>query len=187
MQEKFSNNTLAYLSRYDAILQRMIAEMSAAGAAATDSISHSFIIQMIPHHRAAIEMSNNLLRYTTCVPLQRIASGIITEQTQSIAQMEAVLCSCNQVHDSRDALDTYRCCNEQITGIMFNEMRAAVPCNSIDQSFLREMIPHHLGAVRMSGNALRFSLCPELEPILEAIIRSQRRGIRQMQQLLRCC
>lgn len=29
-----------------------------------ESISHNFIVQMIPHHKAAIEMSQNLLQYT---------------------------------------------------------------------------------------------------------------------------
>ena len=54
-----------------------------------------------------------------------------------------------------------------------------IPCD-----FIREMIPHHEGAIRMSENALRFSLCPELIPILDAIIISQKEGVRQMRKLL---
>lgn len=54
----------------------------------TDSLSHNFIVQMIPHHRAAIEMSENLLQYTTFVPLQRIAQNIVNEQTKSIENMD---------------------------------------------------------------------------------------------------
>lgn len=41
------------------------------------SISHNFIVQMIPHHRAAIEMSHNLLCYTTDIALQNIAVNTI--------------------------------------------------------------------------------------------------------------
>ena len=37
----------------------------------------------------------------------------------------------------------------------------------------------------MSENALHYTLCPELEPILKAILSSQSRGIREMQRLLR--
>lgn len=44
----------------------------------TGSISDNFIVQMIPHHRAAIEMSGNILKYTTSIPLQEIALGIIS-------------------------------------------------------------------------------------------------------------
>ena len=37
----------------------------------------------------------------------------------------------------------------------------------------------------MSENALRFSLCPELVPLLDAIIVSQKEGIRKMQCLMK--
>ena len=64
------------------------------GAQLTDSISYNFIVQMIPHHRAAIEMSYNILQYTTCIPLQEIALGIIEEQTMSIQNMLSILDRC---------------------------------------------------------------------------------------------
>ena len=51
---------------------------------------------------------------------------------------------------------------------------------------MREMIPHHRGAIQMSENALSFPICPELIPILEAIIRSQTQGVQDMERLLRC-
>ena len=51
---------------------------------------------------------------------------------------------------------------------------------------MREMIPHHKGAIRMSENALRFDICPELKPILCEIITSQQKGVSEMTQLLRC-
>ena len=36
----------------------------------------------------------------------------------------------------------------------------------------------------MSENALRYPLCPGLIPVLDAIIVSQKKGVRQMQRLL---
>ncbi len=54
----------------------------------TNSISYNFIVQMIPHHQAAIDMSRNILQYTTCVALQDIAMGIVEEQTKSIENMQ---------------------------------------------------------------------------------------------------
>ena len=53
----------------------MIQQMNSAQL--SNSISYNFIVQMIPHHKAAIEMSCNLLQYTTLVPLQEIALNII--------------------------------------------------------------------------------------------------------------
>ena len=67
---------------------------------------------------------------------------------------------------------------------MFAEMKRAPRTERIPCDFIREMIPHHEGAIRMSENALRFSLCPELIPILDAIIISQKEGVRQMRKLL---
>ena len=68
---QFSTVTKNYLARFYDILCQMIQGMT--NAKLTDSISYNFIVQMIPHHRAAIEMSRNILQYTTFVPLQPIS------------------------------------------------------------------------------------------------------------------
>lgn len=181
---ELSNVTMCYLSRFEEILGEMIREMT--GAELTDSISRNFIVQMIPHHRAAIEMSQNLLRYTTFVPLQNIALRIIEEQTKSIEQMTAALTKCAERSNTNQEQRLYLRCFQQITETMFSEMGNACATNSINADFMREMIPHHQGAIRMSENALRFKICPELYPILQSIIVSQRAGVQEMQRLL-CC
>ena len=84
---RFSIVTKNYLSRFYDILECMKEGMT--NAQLNDSISHNFIVQMIPHHEAAIQMSQNLLQYTTFIPLQNIALGIISEQTQSIENMRS--------------------------------------------------------------------------------------------------
>ena len=82
--QPLSEVTRIYLCRFEDILEEMIADMTEAKL--TGSLSHNFIVQMIPHHRAAIEMSRNVLQYTTCIPVQNIAQTIIREQTRSIRQ-----------------------------------------------------------------------------------------------------
>ena len=69
---------------------------------------------------------------------------------------------------------------------MFSKMENACASNNINADFMREMIPHHQGAIQMSQNVLRFDICPELVPILQAIITSQREGVNKMERLLRC-
>ena len=76
----FSNVTNDYLAFYDCILSDMMDEMTHAEL--SDSISHNFITQMIPHHQGAIEMSRTILKYTTHIPLQNLALQIITGQTK---------------------------------------------------------------------------------------------------------
>lgn len=181
---QLSDVTKNYLSAYYCILDDMIKGMTQVEL--TDSISANFIVQMIPHHMAAIEMSHNILKYTTNIPLQEIASNIITSQTESIQNMRQIQGTCREhMNCGRDAALYQRRVN-QIMQTMFTAMSDARSDNQINCDFMREMIPHHRGAVEMSKNALRFNICPQLKPILNAIITSQQKGIKEMQHLLRC-
>ena len=181
---RLSDVTKAYLSRFHCILDEMIEGMTTAEL--TNSISHNFIVQMIPHHQAAIEMSENILKYTTLVPLQQIAQGIITEQTKSIRNMREIKSECSECVNPKRDVCLYQRRVDQIMQTMFNGMENAVATNNINANFMREMIPHHRGAIEMSKNALQYDICPGLRPILNAIITSQQKGIMQMQQLLKC-
>lgn len=179
---KLSNVTKEYLDRFYRILDEMIEGMEKAKL--TESISNNFIVQMIPHHRAAIEMSENLLKYTTLVPLQNIAEDIITEQTKSIENMREIQSRCSELENPCRDVNLYRRGTEMIMKTMFSEMKNACSDNSVNGNFIREMIPHHEGAIRMSYNALKYDICPELKPILYAIIKSQEKGVMQMRCLL---
>jgi len=181
---RLSNVAKDYVSAFHNILDAMIQNMT--NAELSDSISYNFIVQMIPHHRAAIEMSRNLLKYTTFVPLQDMAIQIVNEQTKSIEDMRRVICACGKLDNCRQDVRCYQAQVEQIMNTMFSEMENACATNQLNATFMREMLPHHRGAVEMSELALQYRICPELVPILNAIIHSQKQEIRQMQQLLRC-
>ncbi len=176
-----SQNTQNYLAEYNRILAQMASAME--DAALNASISGSFIRQMLPHHRAAIAMSENLLRYTTNLELQRIAQNIVTEQSRSIDDMLRIQRICANTRNTPQSAARYAACVSSIMDTMLASMESARAVNSIDCSFISEMIPHHEGAIAMSRLALRFPLCPGLVPILDAIIRSQSRGVRQLRQL----
>lgn len=183
-QYYYNRDTMNYLNRFDDILNTMIQGMTEA--ALTDSISHNFIVQMIPHHQAAIEMSQNILKYTSLEPLRHIACGIISEQTKSIANMRRILSGCSELFNSTKDVCLYQWHVTRIMNTMFSAMRNACADNNISADFMREMIPHHQGAIRMSKNALNFQICPDLIPILQAIITSQEKGVQEMENLLRC-
>lgn len=180
----YSDVTKRYFSHFSEILDDMIQKMTHIEW--TDSISHDFMKQMIPHHRAAIEMSRNVLLYTTFIPVQKIASNIIEEQTKSIESMEAILMTCGACKNTEREQALYQKCFHQITQIMFAGMNRACADNNVNANFMREMIPHHRGAIQMSKNVQRFPICQELKPILTKIITSQQAGIRDMERLLRC-
>ena len=182
-EPSFSLVTINYLNRFYSILDRMIQDMT--NARLGNSISVNFMTQMIPHHRAAIEMSQNLLQYTILLPLQKIAQEIIKEQTESIQHMREMLPCCSRQANSQQDLCLYEKNSRQIAHNMFSQMKNARSCNDINANFIREMIPHHEGAIRLSINALRYPICPELLPVLQSIVKSQERGIRRMKRLLR--
>lgn len=178
-----SHVTSSYIEEFYKILDTMIEEMNAADT--NNSISYNFITRMIPHHMAAINMSKNLLQYTTCIPLQAIAESIISEQEKSIDDMTSVLPVCEKLINCVPDVEQYECRISKIMQSMFSEMSSACTNNQLNADFIREMIPHHLGAVNMASTALSYTICPELRPILASIITSQKKGIRQMQRLLR--
>ena len=181
---KLSNVAKNYLNTFHCILDEMIRGMTEAEL--NNSISWNFIAQMIPHHQAAIEMSRNLLQYTTCVLLENIAANIIEEQTASIANMQNILDQCRSVTNTGQELALYQRHFRQITSEMFSKMENSWTSNNINGDFIREMIPHHRGAIQMAKSALQYNICPKLTPILQAIITSQEESIKRMQRLI-CC
>lgn len=177
-----SSVTQEYLRTYRCILNTMIQNMT--NARLTNSISYNFIAQMLPHHRAAIDMCYNLLKYTTNIPLENIASCIILEQTESIEAMQRIACDSRAYTNCERDLRSYQRTTDCILDTMFTAMQNACAENGINANFIREMIPHHRGAVEMCKNALQYNIYSGLTPILENIIRTQERGICQLEELL---
>ena len=68
---------------------------------------------------------------------------------------------------------------------MFRQMTVAPSSGCIDSDFVREMIPHHEGAILMCGNTLRSAVCPALVPVLQKIVVTQQQGIRQLRAYLK--
>lgn len=136
MQKEYglSSSADCYLNKYQKILNEMIQKMTEAEL--TNSISHNFIVQMIPHHKAAIEMSKNVLCYTENKKLQDIAKGIISEQTKSIENMLEIEGSCEKLENSCKAVDFYQCRTRKIMQVMFAEMSKAYSDNRIDCDFI---------------------------------------------------
>ena len=100
--------------------------------------------------------------------------------------MEKILPCCSKKDNPRNDLCNWQKQVDQIFQTMFHRMQTAQSRNSIDCNFLWEMIPHHEGAVAFSEATLKCGICPELIPILQAIITSQKQGICQMKELLQC-
>ena len=179
---RLSAVTQRYLACFYDILESMMNAMTAVKP--TDSISADWIAQMMPHHEAGIAMAQNILQYTTQLPLQQMAENMIEAQTQSMAQMKDIADRCAEHTNSPLERELYETWLRQIQQTMYTCMGRASVSNSVNVNFLREMIPHHAGAIQMARNALRFALCPELVPMLQGILIAQTEEIREMERLL---
>ena len=173
-----------YMDAFFCIVEQMMNDMMRA--ALCGSISHNFIVQMIPHHEAAIGMSENILRYTTCMPVQTFAESVIGEQSESIAQMQSILQECSMQCNSEQDVRRYQCEADQVMNAMFEELSRMCASNRINADYLRAMMIHHRGGIALCECTLRYDLCPQLRTMLPEMIMSQRKDMQQMRRILRC-
>ena len=177
-----SEDSKTYLCCFYQILDEMIQGMTTAGL--TQSISHNFAVQMIPHHRAAVKMSNNILRFTENSAVRRTAQQIIDEQTRVLNRMEEAMAACNQITNPQMDLRLYQRRMDLIYRDMYNSMGAIPESNALSSVFMRQMIPYCQGAVRMAENALKYDVSTQLVPILRTIATQRRQSAAQMRSML---
>jgi Domain of unknown function (DUF305) len=77
-----------FLAENDAAMDRMMAGMAIRP---TGDVDRDFAAMMEPHHLAAIDMAQSLLRHGHNEQLKRIAQEIIVTQQQEIAAMRLAL------------------------------------------------------------------------------------------------
>lgn len=177
-----SEDSKTYLCCFYQNLDEMVQGMTTAGL--TQSISHNFIVQAVPHCRAAIQMSNNLLRFTENSAARHMAQRIIDEHSQGIDQMEDTLDACSQLTNPQMDLRLYQRRMDLIFREMYTNMGSAPESNALAAVFMREMLPHCQGAVRMAETALKYDVSTELVPILRSLVTRQRQNMVQMHRLL---
>ena len=68
--------------------------------------------------------------------------------------------------DSENYIKTY----DKIKAKMFREMESVPLTGSTNETFLRQMIYHHEGAIAMSKNILKYTQNPQLKALAENIV-----------------
>ena len=165
-----SEDSKNYLCCFYQTLDGMVQAMTTAGL--TQSISHNFIVQMLPHHRAAIQMAS------------RLAQQVVRERTQSIDQLEDALAPAGQLANPQQDLRLYQRRMELIYRDMYAKMSRAPENNRLAAVYLRQTLPHRMGAAHMAETALRYDVCTELVPVLRSIAAQQKREFAQTRALL---
>ena len=179
----FSDQTKHYLCCFYQILDEMAQGL--ATAKLTQSISHNAIVQLLPHHRAAVRMSRNLIAGCENRAVCRLAQRVLEQRADAMDQLEAALPESGQPVNPQ--LDL-RLCQRRMDLIgreMLTQMGAAPEGNRLGAVYLQELLPHCQGGARMARSALRYEVSPELEPILRTIAAQQCRDAAQARTLLR--
>lgn len=178
-----SEQSKRYLCCYYQILDEMVQGITTAKL--TQSVSRNFAVQMLPHHRAAIRMCRNILEFSDDRGVRGMAQRLMEDRTQGVGRLEGVLSACGQRANPQMDLRLCQRRTDLILREMFTRMGAAPEGNRLDAVFLRELIPHCQGAVRMARNALRYEVALELAPILREIADRRCRELREARALLR--
>ena len=177
-----SDEAKRYLCCYYQILDGMIQGVSAARL--TQSISHNYIVQLLPQRRAAVRLCRNLLEVSNDGNLRRLAQRVAAREAEAIEALEAELPNAGQLASPQMDLRLFQRRAELIFREMYAQMGAVPEGSQVDVLFLRQLIPHRQGSIRAARTALRYEVSTGLAPLLRSAIDAQSREIGQMRALL---
>lgn len=179
-----STNLVKYTKEQDKIMKDMMEAMENVSKAESPSIH--FLKGMIPHHQAAIEMSESLLKYGgENKAIKKIADDIIRVQAVEIKQMEAMITELkvDKEIDKTKQMTYLKESNEMFHGTMSSHTMTSP--QSVDEAFAEGMIMHHEMAVDMSNAILGYTDNIKIKKMAQEIIDVQREEIAQMKELIK--
>jgi uncharacterized protein (DUF305 family) len=134
-----------------------------------------FITEMIPHHQEAVDTAKEVLaRGATTPAIKTLVEDIITAQEREIADMKNWYEA--WYGTAYTPSHTYKPMMRDLTRLSGEDL---------DQTFLNDMIMHHLMAMMMAHSVQPYIEHEEMKVLTKAISESQSKEIQTMQQLLR--
>lgn len=176
------DNIKKYLNEQKSEMSTMMEDMKNIKHTGDPAID--FLYGMIPHHKAAIEMSESLLKYGgENAEIKKIAENIITNQSKEIEEMEDMIkrMELNPNVDEKKEQDYFKEYKNLFNKHNNNDISNV---NSIDKAFAMEMIKHHEMAVSMSEIVLKYTDNKDIVDLAQNIIESQKDEIKQMREII---
>ena len=156
--------------------------MESSPGAAEAPQALQFIDTMIAHHQGAIDMAQLVNTRTQRAEMKKLAQGIIDEQRREIADMQ--MWRKKWFGDAKPALNTDFPGMKTGMAEMNTVKLAGLKANEFDIEFIRQMIPHHEGAIEMAKALKTDDTYAELSKLADNIIRAQTAEIDQMKEWL---
>lgn len=154
--------------------------MKSSPGAASAPYDLQFLDTMIVHHQGALNMAEPALMKAHHAELLTLAKNINSSQKQEIEQMRewrdkwfpkaapAINMELPGMADSMKEM------NYKQFDMLFG--------NDFDLEFIKQMIPHHAGAVQMANEARQRSTREEIKTLSNAIIKAQQAEIDQLKE-----
>jgi uncharacterized protein (DUF305 family) len=158
------------------------ATMKSSPNASSAPLELQFLDTMIAHHNGAVEMAMLAETRAERSELKALAANIIDTQEREMAKMsqwrdhwfegkpEAINMSFPGMSDGMKEMDLKK----------LGSLRG----NEFDLEFIRQMIPHHLGAVEMAKSIKSNDSYAELKELAEDMITTQESEVKQMREWL---
>ena len=150
--------------------------MMSDGSMMSQNIDQHFIVQMIPHHEGAIEMSKVALERSKRPEVLSLAKGIIEAQQKEIDDMSAWYQTWFGTAPPEGGMGMMH------MGGMEGDMAklTEVSDSEFDREFLEQMIPHHEMAIMMVQMLKASTERSEMKTLADNISTSQAREIDMM-------
>ena len=159
-----------------------------------------FLKHMIPHHQVAVDMSKEVLKYSSDPNIIYLARNIIYKQSDEILYMENILLSSIPNLSTKDTFKFIEIPNQFTVWYPCSSRAKKYTCGVhhfdpsklhnrhgilTDTAYLKHMIPHHDVAVKMSNRVVKYSRNSALVSFAYEIIKNQRYEIWLMKQYLK--
>lgn len=138
----------------------------------------AFIVEMTPHHEAAVEMAEIATREAEHPETKQLARAIIATQRKEIDELAAIHSDMFGMPVSQGKHGSLGM-DAQMMGMGGEAMMLAGE-KPFDRAFVDMMIPHHQGAIRMARVELERGEDERLIGLAEEIIEAQSREIEEM-------
>ncbi len=158
-------------------------DSSSSSSAKDQKVEKAFLSGMAHHHETAIEMARIAQKRGDATFIKDLGNDIVMTQEREVKQM-------GQIHER--LLDSPLKPNPGAhDGLGLSASEAGMThtaetnktleaANPFDRAFVDEMVPHHLGAIKMATVVLKSTDDPALTKLAKGIITTQQREVAEM-------